>query len=225
MTANLVGRGREADIIALDEKRVLRQYRQPKDVEPEAAAMEHARAHGVPVPRVLDIREGALVMERISGPTMLAYAAGHPWALWRQAGVLAGLHALLHEVPGLPGLPQPFGAEGSLLHRDLHPENVLLSPAGPVIIDWSGACNGPGAADVARTWLLVETSEVPGGRLQRSVGGAGRSLFLRAFLNRAGRSEGRQFLAVVGLERLEGQILVGREAGAIRALLAREGIR
>ena len=43
----------EADILALDSSRVLRQYREPRDVEIEARAMEHARAHGVPVPAIL----------------------------------------------------------------------------------------------------------------------------------------------------------------------------
>lgn len=222
MTPALVGKGREADILALDSSRVLRQYREPHDVEIEARAMEHARAHGVPVPTILEVRENGLVMDRVEGPTMLAYAAAHPWQLRRQARVLARLHDQLHAVPGLPGLPEPFGPGGSLLHRDLHPDNVLLGPSGPVIIDWSGACNGPAAADVARTWILVGTSEVPGGRFQRTVAGAGRTFFLRSFLNRAGRDGARPFLEVVGLERLQDENLVGGEAAAIRALLARE---
>jgi tRNA A-37 threonylcarbamoyl transferase component Bud32 len=75
MTENPVGAGREADIISLGGGRVLRQYRDPRDVELEALAMEHARAHGVPVPGVFEVRENAIVMERIEGRTMLAYAA------------------------------------------------------------------------------------------------------------------------------------------------------
>lgn len=224
MTTNLVGRGREADIIALDNGRVLRQYREPRNVEAEARAMEHVRAHGVMVPRVHETRSNAIVMERIEGPTMLAYAASHPWQLWSQAKVLAGLHTQLHSVPALAGLEQPVGSGDSLLHFDLHPENVLLGPSGPVVIDWSGACNGPAAADVARTWLLVDTSEIPGGKLQRLVATIGRRVFLRSFLAGAGRREARAFLGVVGLERLQEQSLVGGEASAIRALLVREGV-
>ena len=224
MNPNLLGTGRSADIFALDDGRVLRQYRRPQEVESEALVMEHARANGVPVPRVFETRDSALVMERVEGPTMLAYAASHPWELVGQARSLARLHELLHAVPAMTGLPEPFGAGESLLHRDLHPDNVMLSPAGPVIIDWTGACNGPAAADVACTWLLLDTSEVPGGRLQRMVAGAGRAMFLRTFLNRAGRNEARPFLSVVGRERLDYQGLVGREAVAIRALLAKEGL-
>ena len=70
MTLALIGKGREADILALDSSRVLRQYREPHDVEIEARAMEHARAHGVPVPTILEVRENGLVMDRVEGPTM-----------------------------------------------------------------------------------------------------------------------------------------------------------
>lgn len=224
MTTNLVGQGREADIIALDNGLVLRQYRETRNVDVEARVMEHVRMHGMAVPRVHETRANAIVMERVEGPTMLAYAASHPWQLWRQARMLARLHGQLHAVPALPGLEEPFATGDALLHRDLHPENVLLSPSGPVVIDWSGACNGPAAADVARTWLLVDTSEIPGGKLQRLVATTGRGVFLRSFLAGAGRREARKFLAVVGLERLQEQALVGGEARAIRALLVREGV-
>lgn len=47
MTEKVVGTGRAADIIALDGGRVLRQYREQRDVEVEARVMEHARIHGV----------------------------------------------------------------------------------------------------------------------------------------------------------------------------------
>ncbi len=43
MTTTLVGQGGEADIIALDSGLVLRQYREARDVEAEARAMEHVR--------------------------------------------------------------------------------------------------------------------------------------------------------------------------------------
>lgn len=47
----------------------------------------------------------------------------------------------------------PAGLE--LCHGDLHPGNVLMSPDGPMIIDWFDAAIGPPAADVARSSLLV----------------------------------------------------------------------
>jgi Ser/Thr protein kinase RdoA (MazF antagonist) len=44
---------------------------------------------------------------------------------------------------------------GSCCHSDLHPENVLLTPHGPLAIDWMDAVRGNPAADVARTLLIL----------------------------------------------------------------------
>jgi aminoglycoside phosphotransferase (APT) family kinase protein len=43
----------------------------------------------------------------------------------------------------------------SLCHGDFHPGNVLLGPAGPVIIDWADAGVGHPGADVARTAVIM----------------------------------------------------------------------
>ena len=42
-----------------------------------------------------------------------------------------------------------------LCHGDLHPGNVIMSSAGPVLIDWFDAARGAPIADVARTSLLL----------------------------------------------------------------------
>jgi len=48
-----------------------------------------------------------------------------------------------------------LAAPRTLLHGDLHIENVIFPPrAEPVILDWTGACSGPAAADLGH--LLVE---------------------------------------------------------------------
>ena len=65
---------------------------------------------------------------------------------------LAELHHRLHEIP--------FEGE-RLLHLDFHPDNVLLSQRGPVVIDWTNARAGDPAFDVAMTWVICATS---GGR-------------------------------------------------------------
>ncbi|WP_420432842.1 phosphotransferase family protein [Candidatus Poriferisocius sp.] len=54
----------------------------------------------------------------------------------------------LHILEGLPS-----GA--ALLHGDLHPGNVLMGPAGPVVIDWFDAAIGHPVADVVRSSLLI----------------------------------------------------------------------
>ncbi len=42
-----------------------------------------------------------------------------------------------------------------LCHGDLHPSNVILSPDGPVLVDWYDASRGDAVADVARAWLML----------------------------------------------------------------------
>jgi Ser/Thr protein kinase RdoA (MazF antagonist) len=39
-------------------------------------------------------------------------------------------------------------------HYDLHPDNVIVTAAGWVVIDWLGVASGPPVADLARTLLL-----------------------------------------------------------------------
>ena len=51
----------------------------------------------------------------------------------------------------------PRGA--ALLHGDLHPGNVLMSPVGPIVIDWFDAAIGHPIADIVRSSILMR----PGG--------------------------------------------------------------
>jgi aminoglycoside phosphotransferase (APT) family kinase protein len=58
------------------------------------------------------------------------------------------------------------GTDGPMVlcHGDLHPRNVILSPDGPVIVDWFDACRGQTIAEVARTSVMLTSREfVPGG--------------------------------------------------------------
>jgi aminoglycoside phosphotransferase (APT) family kinase protein len=188
----LVGAGRSADVYEIGDGRVLRRYRDarpPGRVAREAEVMAHARAHGAPVPAVFDVAGSDIVMERVDGPTMLDVLGQRPWTLRAQARRLARLHAAVHAVPPLDWLPAPF-SDGAgapvLVHRDLHPQNVILTADGPRIIDWEGAARGPAAADVAMTWVVVGFSVAPGGRLTALKVRAMQGLFCRLFLAAAG---------------------------------------
>ena len=63
---------------------------------------------------------------------------------------------------------------------------MLLTSAGPVIIDWEGAASGPAVYDVAMTWAIVGFSQVPGGGLEAAVTRGLQSLFTRLFVRAAG---------------------------------------
>jgi aminoglycoside phosphotransferase (APT) family kinase protein len=156
----LIGAGRAADVYALDERRVLRRYRNGESSEREAAVMAYLAGAGFPVPRVHDASGPDLVLERLAGRDMLADLSARPWLARRHARTLAGLHDRLHAITAPPSLRAPFGPGGRVLHLDLHPGNVMLTAAGPVVIDWSNVSAGPAAADVAMAWLIIATSEV-----------------------------------------------------------------
>lgn len=156
----LIGAGRAADVYALDERRVLRRYRNGESSEREAAVMTYLAKAGFPVPRVHDASGPDLVLERLGGRDMLADLSARPWLARRHARTLAGLHDRLHAITAPPSLRAPFGPGGRVLHLDLHPGNVMLTAAGPVVIDWSNVAAGPAAADVAMAWLIIATSEV-----------------------------------------------------------------
>jgi Ser/Thr protein kinase RdoA (MazF antagonist) len=156
--------------------------------------MTHARACGVPVPEVFDVSGADIVMERAVGPTMLDVVGRRPWTFRAQARELARLHNLVHRVPAadLAGLalrsafgPEP-GDDHVLLHTDLHPQNVILTGTGPMIIDWEGATYGPAIIDVALTWVIVGYSDAPGSRIEATVLRTFQAAFTRAFVRAAG---------------------------------------
>jgi aminoglycoside phosphotransferase (APT) family kinase protein len=149
-SGKLLASGRTADVYEIDAGRVLKRYTMDMPVGREVEAMRHAAAHGVPVPRVYASDESSITMERVPGPTMAAALVAGEVSLDETASTLARLHRRLHEIPPMLDRSQP-----TLIHLDLHPENVILSAAGPVIIDWANAVDGDGDLDVALTAVIL----------------------------------------------------------------------
>ena len=160
MTGRLLGSGRVNDVYEIDGAWVLRRNRKGwGDAVAEGAVMEHVRAHGYPVPRVrlAESTPTELVMERLAGPTMLeAYGAGLIGAA--EAGdVLARLLRQLHGIPGR-------GSAGRrVLLLDLHPENVMLTPDGPRVIDWSNTEEGDPGLDWGMSAVILAQAAVGAG--------------------------------------------------------------
>ena len=130
-----------------------------------------------------------IVFERIRGTSMLKVLEARPWELIRIARLLAELHARMHACVLPPGTPSQreqieqgiewakvmsdpekqairtisarFPEGNAVCHGDFHPDNVLLSEHGPVIIDWMTGRHGHPLADVARTVLLIQTGGLP----------------------------------------------------------------
>jgi aminoglycoside phosphotransferase (APT) family kinase protein len=220
----LIGKGRAADVFDIGGGRVLRRNRNGASTEKEAEVMRHLHRHGYPVPEVFDTNGGDLVMERIDGPTMLEAFTRTPWRMLAWANMLASLHHRLEAVPPDIDLPVRFGDPEVIVHADLHPDNVMLTAAGPVVIDWPNAGLGNRGADVANTWIIVATSEADSDRVRRFLQSAGRSLFLRSFLRAAGRDPARHLLPMMAANRLEDRNLLPGEARNIHRLLDRQGL-
>ncbi|MEU1190108.1 phosphotransferase [Streptomyces sp. NPDC005859] len=151
LPGRLLGSGRTADVYEIDEAWVLRRDREGWDDSAAlGAVMAHVREHGYPAPAVRPSGSRAdLVMERLDGPTMLhAFAAGTLDA--EEAGaVLARLLRELHAVPGR------ISAGARILHLDLHPDNVILTPHGPRVIDWANAEEGDPGLDWGMSAVIL----------------------------------------------------------------------
>jgi aminoglycoside phosphotransferase (APT) family kinase protein len=130
-------------VYALDDRRVLRRYRQGGDTAAEASVMARVAAAGYPVPRIHSADGPDLVLERLDGATMLTALVAGRLALDAAADLMVDLLARLHAVPG------------RIVHLDLHPDNVMLTARGPVVIDWRNAAEGPPDRDVAMTALIM----------------------------------------------------------------------
>ena len=134
---------------ALDDHRVLRRYRRVTDCTAEAELMRYVGGLGFPVPEVYSASGSDMEMERLDGPTMAQAMVGGGIEMRDAARMLAGLLRRLHELPPLPG------GTGQILHLDLHPENVMLTGRGPVVIDWVNARDGEADLDTALSVLIL----------------------------------------------------------------------
>jgi aminoglycoside phosphotransferase (APT) family kinase protein len=205
----LLAKGRAADVYDRGDGTVLRRYRESADTQHEALLMRRLQAASFPVPAVVSADGPDLVMERLDGPTMLADLSRRPWRLQRHADLLADLMRRLHAIPVVGG---------QVLHGDLHPDNVILTARGPVVIDWSNARIGPWAEDVAMTWLIVAASVPDGGLWQRRLAAAGQGLFARRFVRHFDPAPVRDALPAVTATRLRDPHVTGVEAERVRRL-------
>lgn len=150
-------------------------------------------------------------MDRIDGPSMLDELIAKPWRLWRYAHLFAGLHLAIHgtDARGLPSQREKFHGMADRIsesftpeitarihsaidempkgdktcHGDFHPDNVLMSSRGAIVIDWGPATLGCPAADVAWTVYLFRHGGMPPDKSlwQRLVLAFFRKLFLAEY--------------------------------------------
>jgi aminoglycoside phosphotransferase (APT) family kinase protein len=199
----LLAAGREADIFEYGPGLVLRRSREGYSMALQAKTMTYVREQGYPVPAVAELSDDGseMVLERIEGPSMVDAISKAPWTVRRQARRLAELHARLHEItaPDFLGRAPVANSDGDrVLHLDLHPLNVIVSPNGPIVIDWANACRGDPLTDVGVAWVLMGAGQIPGSTVEAKLLGWGRALLVNGFVNRFDRAAvGRRLRDVV----------------------------
>ena len=216
----LIASGRDSDIFAYGPDLVIRRSRRGRSMEREARVMQYVAAHGFPAPRVEDVAAGGteLIMERVDGRTMLDVLTSDASSARTHAETLAGLHRRLHEIPAPGWLERFLDGAGCVVHLDLHPLNVILSSRGPVLIDWTNARSGAGAADVAATWLVLVAAELPDAGALTTV----RETFVREFVAHFDLAPVRAVLPAVAAWKCEDRNMRPDETAAIRRLAASE---
>ena len=109
-----IAEGREAEIFAWDEGRVLRLFRTARSaqvLERETAAMRAVRAVVPLVPEVYEIVEvngrAGIVMERIDGPDLITLLGSKPWRVYSAGTALGETHARINAIQA-PAAVEPL---------------------------------------------------------------------------------------------------------------------
>ena len=133
-----------------------------------------------------------LTYQRVEGSTVLEEMSAKLWTLPGSSRMLAELHVGMHDDNTVTGLPSQRqytenkirGARGlspalraaalealaampegeRLCHGDFHPDNVLMTDHGPVVIDWRDVTLGRPLADLARSSVILLGVSAPGSR-------------------------------------------------------------
>jgi aminoglycoside phosphotransferase (APT) family kinase protein len=163
-----------------------------------------------------------IVFEQVEGPSLLRLLGLRPWQAIFLARQFAELHHTVHrcKAPELPSarpelekiiqsrqeLSFPIKVKllellsklqdgEALLHGDFHPDNVMVTSQGMVIIDWPNAARGCPLADVARTTIMLRIGEpvekITVGLLllSRFLRGVFRSAYVKKYMSQSPYSE------------------------------------
>jgi len=135
----------------------------------------------------MNARHG-IIYELVSGPTMLKLLLSQPWQVKKLSQQLAEFHYAIHQIPldgiasyrdrwfnqiervdkistemkqRLKSCVMNIPEQNQLCHFDFHPDQIVYTQRGALILDWMTACRGDPAADVARTQLLLTVGKPP----------------------------------------------------------------
>jgi aminoglycoside phosphotransferase (APT) family kinase protein len=205
----------------------------------------------------IDGRQG-IIYERADGPTMLSFLVNHPWQVASLGRQLAEVQTRIHAQNGAglgpirPWLAQTIGRVENLpaeqkagvlslldrlpdgevvCHCDLHPDQVMMTGRGALVIDWMNAHQGDPLADVARTSIMLIYGTLPAdvNWLLKMLSGVIKGAVYRSYLDRylelnpsAKLAQIRAWMVPVAAARLAEQI--EGESGPLLALIS-DGIK
>jgi uncharacterized protein (TIGR02172 family) len=188
------------------------------------ARLAYSQGAQTPQPLEVIEKDGrpGIVFEKVEGPSLLRLMGMRPWQVRSMARQFAELQHTVHRcnAPELTSarpelekiirsrqqLPSPIKSAllkllnelpdgDSLLHGDFHPDNVMVTSHGMVIIDWPNAARGCPLADVARTTIMLRIGE-PVGKisvgllvLSRFLRGIFRTVYVREYFRHSSYSE------------------------------------
>jgi tRNA A-37 threonylcarbamoyl transferase component Bud32 len=156
---------------------------------------------------VIEVHSDALVLERIDGPTMLEEIQRQPWRFMSFGRELGRVHRRV--------------LDSGVAHGDFHPLNIILGPAGPVVIDWSNGHEGDAMPDIAFSQVILATSEADFPRWLEFLARAVRRRFVAAYLDGIGKRPGADLLREAAERRLLDPHLRERELESVRDLQRR----
>lgn len=152
-----------------------------------------------------------LVYERVEAETMLRSLMRRLWTAKSLARQMADQHVAMHAcaAPDLPpmhlrlveklreaqSLPDDLRQAAlaalerlpqaqMVCHGDFHPDNILMTKRGPMVIDWIDATAGHPMGDVARTRLLTVHGALPPGNTMAFLISLLRRTFYKAYEER-----------------------------------------
>jgi aminoglycoside phosphotransferase (APT) family kinase protein len=213
----LIASGRAADVYDLGDGTVLRRYRTAHpDLELEARIMRYVAKRGFPVPAVHSVDGADLIIDRIDGDTMFERLSAAPWKVVWYARALARLQRRLARIEAAEWMladTADASRPQSVLHLDMHPMNVIMSPDGPVVIDWTNAAGGPAGFDGALTYVEVATFGT-----ETTVERVGQRVFARSFRRFRGRQAVDAYIGAACDHRLADARTLPDERIAVAAL-------
>ncbi|NBI27473.1 phosphotransferase family protein [Chengkuizengella marina] len=166
----------------IDEQSIIAEYNQSRIVQKKGLNVPF-------VIEIIDMNDRkGIVYERIEGKSMLQTMTSQPMKMECMARQMAQLQYSIHqtssnELPDQKDILERFIQRADLLHDcqkekiinylhhlpsgnvichgDYHPDNVMMTPSNPKIIDWNNASRGHQMADVTRTFLLLKYGTIP----------------------------------------------------------------